>query len=193
MFENSPEVINLKQNLEMEKNFYEEKISRIKVEKEKFVENFSRVYEEKIEKFENLNKLLIEEKERLRRDLSSLKLKMQEEKSEITNSYELRIASMKKEMNNLKIENNNINYAYNALKQECIYLLKSDKQISTQDLIDLKKTSSNNPSTDLKPYIIPRPSSNLSEKIPTKTGRQSISNAKASSPKIKETCIYLFK
>jgi len=122
-FENSPEVMRLKQGLETEKNVYEEKINRIKIEKDKFVESFSRVYEEKVEKYENLNKLLIEEKERLRRELSSLKLKMEEEKSEIANSYEIKIANLKKEMNNLKIENNNINYEYNALKQECIYLL----------------------------------------------------------------------
>ncbi len=63
----------------------------------------------------------------------------------------------------------------------------------TQDVIDFKKTSSNVPSSDLKPSYVPRPSSNLSERIPSKYGKQSISNVKSSSPRINETCINVFK
>lgn len=57
---------------------------------------------------------------------------------------------------------------------------------TTQESSEIKKTPSNNPSTDLKPSIIPRPSSNLSERITKNYGRQYILSAKGSSPVTKE-------
>lgn len=127
------EFLKIKNDIDFEKINYEEKINNIRKEKEIFVESFAKVYEEKVEKFENLNKLLLEEKERLRRELSSIKNRFEEEKSEIINSYEIRLANLKKELNNIKVENNTLNYEYITLKQECKFKLnKANKFFLTK-------------------------------------------------------------